>query len=201
MSQLTYNKMKTKVKEIAPIWTNYCSIMFRFVENGDSQERIKFNLVGYNSSDVGVRALQNNDQTQPTIDLSFTDVDAKRNILHEFGHVLGLVHEHQIPKSWGNILVFKSEDEIMNIYRDRSDESRNKIRKNITNKYSDDQLQYNGRAFDKDSIMRYAFPRAILKEVNGEIPEWALTLPGNLSAGDIATIRQLYPSVITTSSI
>ena len=82
--------------------------------------------------------------------------------LHEFGHAIGLVHEHQNPAGG----IEWNEDVVI---RDLSGPPNNwtveQIRHNVLNKYSVDQIR--GTEFDRNSIMLYFFPDAWVKNGQG----------------------------------
>lgn len=96
-------KVRSKVREYATEWTRYANIHFAFVDNSQPAEiRISFDEKDGNHSLIGRDALllpfgstmnlgEFNDNT-PEERLS-------RVTLHEFGHAIGLIHEHQSPVS------------------------------------------------------------------------------------------------------
>ena len=72
---------------------------------------------------------------------------------HEFGHAIGLAHEHQNPAGgiqWNEQIVIREMAKSPNLWDEQT------TRHNILRKYSADQL--NGTAFDPESIMLYFFP-------------------------------------------
>jgi hypothetical protein len=74
-------------------------------------------------------------------------------ILHEFGHALGLAHEHQNPQGgieWNEAIVIQDLGGAPNFWDPET------VRHNVLEKYSIDQI--NGTAFDPKSVMLYAFP-------------------------------------------
>ena len=105
-------------------------------------------------------------------------------VLHEFGHAIGLVHEHQNPAGG----IEWNEDVVI---RDLSGPPNNwtveQIRHNVLNKYSVDQIR--GTEFDRDSIMLYFFPDAWVKNGQGTKEN------NDLSSQDTAFIasREAYP--------
>ena len=72
---------------------------------------------------------------------------------HEFGHAIGLAHEHQNPAGgiqWNETVVIQEMAKSPNFWNEQ------KTRHNILRKYTADQV--NGTAFDPASIMLYFFP-------------------------------------------
>src|SRR6202035_3432372 len=79
---------------------NYANIKFDFSDRPGSHIRVGFaqkcghwSLIGNSASDV--------EQDQPTMNLDInnrtSEEEFARSILHEFGHALGMLHEHQSP--------------------------------------------------------------------------------------------------------
>jgi hypothetical protein len=72
---------------------------------------------------------------------------------HEFGHAIGLAHEHQSPQGgivWNEAVVIREMAKSPNFW------DADTTRHNILRKYAANQV--NGTAFDPDSIMLYFFP-------------------------------------------
>ncbi len=72
---------------------------------------------------------------------------------HEFGHAIGLAHEHQNPRGgiqWNEPVVIQELAKSPNFWDEET------TRHNVIRKYSADQI--NGTDFDPDSIMLYFFP-------------------------------------------
>ena len=87
---------------------------------------------------------------EPTMNLGFLD-DGTAG--HEFGHAIGLAHEHQSPAGgiqWNEDVVIREAAKSPNFWDEET------TRHNILRKYGADQI--NGTAFDPDSIMLYFFP-------------------------------------------
>lgn len=77
---------------------------------------------------------------------------------HEFGHAIGLAHEHQNPKigiEWNEAKVFSE------LSRPPNNWDAETIRHNVLNKYKVDQIK--GAEFDPHSIMLYFFPDTWVK--------------------------------------
>jgi hypothetical protein len=72
---------------------------------------------------------------------------------HEFGHAIGLAHEHQNPAGgiqWNEEVVIRELAKSPNFWDDAT------ARHNVLRKYTADQI--NGTGFDPGSIMLYFFP-------------------------------------------
>ncbi|MDH5423290.1 MAG: M12 family metallopeptidase [Acidimicrobiia bacterium] len=171
---------KAQVIEEANRWTQHANLNFDFGDAPDADIRITFDSNDGAWSYVGTDA-SSIPAHQATMNLGFLD---RGTPSHEFGHAIGLGHEHQNPA--GGITWNEAE-----VIRDLSGPPNNwtvaQIRHNVLNKYSTDQVR--GTAFDPDSIMLYEFPA-----------RWTLNNVGthgndDLSAQDIAFIKSAdaYP--------
>lgn len=87
---------------------------------------------------------------QPTMNLGFQDGGTSA---HEFGHAIGLGHEHQNPQGG---LQWNEPEVIRDLSGPPNSWTVDQIRSNVLTKYSVDQVR--GTVFDADSIMLYAFP-------------------------------------------
>ena len=152
------------VAQFAPQWTQFANLKFEFTEENDAEIRIAFNendgawsYVGMDSLDIPLQAA--------TMNLGWQDEGV---ILHEFGHAIGLGHEHQNPVAgieWNEATVIRDLAGSPNFW------SPEQTRHNVLRKYTLEQI--NGTAFDRDSIMLYSFP-----------PSWTVTGVGT-KANDI----------------
>ena len=136
---------KSLVRQIAQEWSQYANIRFEFVEHGASDIRIGFDQNAGNWSHVGKSAIGK------TKTMNIAD-KTERVILHEFGHALGLMHEHQSPVTpieWDEEAVIKEAEENWGW-----DEQ--KTRDNILSPLSEEQTNFT--EFDPDSIMLYPIP-------------------------------------------
>lgn len=77
-------------------------------------------LAGGSYSQLGSDA-QNTDETRPTMILDLegksSSADIQFNIVHEFGHALGLYHEHQHPKYLKVMKSFQDELKMYSLFR------------------------------------------------------------------------------------
>lgn len=137
------------VRQIAPEWCEHANLRFEFVTNPGATIRVSFDeddgawsYIGVDNLEIPVGAA--------TLNLGWQD---RGVILHEFGHMIGLAHEHQNPTGglqWNEEAVIAALTGPPN-YWDLPT-----IRHNVLDKYSSDQII--GTDFDLESIMLYAFP-------------------------------------------
>jgi hypothetical protein len=105
-------RVRQKVSEYARQWSDYANIKFEFVDRGFAEIRVSFNPGGSQSA-VGTDALTV-PQNQPTMNFGWLTPDSKDDVyssvvLHEFGHALGLIHEHNHPQggiTWNKPVVY-----------------------------------------------------------------------------------------------
>ncbi len=180
-----------KVKLNAVKWCKYANVQFDFSAGADAQIRISFKADPGSWSAVGTDCLLTDafPKDQPTMNFGWLGDDTEddeygRVVVHEFGHALGAIHEHQSPKGgikWNLPAVYAYFSGPPNNW------SKEEIDYNIIQKYSMTQL--NATRFDRKSIMLYAFPPEFI--IGG------VGTPENkkLSASDKKFIAKMYPKV------
>jgi hypothetical protein len=136
-------------REQAGWWTKVANLRFEFDGPANADIRVSFDRTDGAWSYVGTdgKGIPLGDAT---MNLGFLDGGTAA---HEFGHAIGLAHEHQNPAGgieWNEEIVIREMAKSPNFW----DEA--KTRHNILRKYSADQV--NGTKFDPDSIMLYFFP-------------------------------------------
>lgn len=136
------------VRSIAPQWTNYANLTFNFVNTANAQIRISFEDDGAWSF-VGTDAL--GIANQATMNFGWLDESV---ILHEFGHMIGMVHEHQNPID--NPIKWNRAEVINALSGPPNNWDLASIEHNVFRRYELGQI--NGSSFDPDSIMLYSFP-------------------------------------------
>jgi hypothetical protein len=146
------------VKEQALWWTQHANLTFDFNNAPDAEIRIAFNSSDGAWSYIGTDC-QGIPRNQPTMNLGFLDGGTAA---HEFGHAIGLGHEHQNPDGgieWNEEVVMRELSGPPNNW------SPEEIRHNVLEKYAVDQIR--GTKFDPDSIMLYFFPGSWVKSGKG----------------------------------
>jgi serralysin len=198
---------KRKVKEYARIWTTVSApgaayrfqqknkINFRFipddgVTSGNVADiRILFQEGG-SASYIGIDC-KNIPQHEPTmffgwINEAQSDAVIQQVVLHEFGHALGLIHEHQSPAAnipWDKEKVYEYYKNTQTPPWDRA-----KVDANIFARYSPTTTNYT--AYDVRSIMHYAIPAGLT--IGGFSTPWNASL-SKLDSSFIKEIYRYYP--------
>ena len=158
------------------------NIKFIFTDKNTAKDeknhvRIGFDSDGGSWSLVGTDCI--NQKKGTTMNLAWFDVGT---VLHEFGHVLGMVHEHQNPKGksikWNDQAVYEWAQQTQGW-------DKQKTQTNILNKYSNDQI--NGSSFDPKSVMLYFFPSNLTTNHIGTSQNL------RLSPEDVIWLNKTYP--------
>ena len=141
-------------KEQAAWWTQFANLSFDFNNAPDAEIRITFDSSDGAWSYIGTDC-QGIPRNQATMNLGFLDGGTAA---HEFGHAIGLAHEHQNPKGgieWNEEVVLRD------LAGPPNNWTPDQIRHNVLDKYTLDQIR--GTEFDPNSIMLYFFPGSWVK--------------------------------------
>lgn len=152
------DSQKAIAMEQARWWTEHANLKFEFSDVADSDIRITFDPNDGAWSYIGTDAASI-PQNQPTMNLGFID---SGTAAHEFGHAIGLGHEHSSPMEgieWNEDVVIRELSGPPNNWSEAT------IQHNVFHKYSMDQIR--GTDFDRDSIMLYFFPDSWVKSGEG----------------------------------
>ncbi len=181
--------LQKKVEQITKGWTapGRANIQFIFRKDTTATDiRISFKYKG-SWSVIGTTCRKVTNLAIPTMNFGWLtedlpDEDARRVVLHEFGHALGLIHEHQNPAGgiqWDKDAVIESLSGPPNNWTEET------IEKNMFTPYNKSETNYTD--LDVLSIMTYPIP-----------PEWtmdgfSIELNKDLSETDKKFIKQQYP--------
>ena len=181
-------KQKKKTQQYAEHWLQWANLSLDFNGGSDADIRISFKQQGSWSA-LGTDSLLTDvfKKTDPTMNYGWLRDDSdetewRRVVLHEFGHALSAIHEHQNPKAgikWNLAAVYKAYSGPPNNW------SKEQIDFNIVQKYSVDSL--NATDFDGKSIMLYPFPAELIQ--GGK----ATARNTDASANDQKFIGEMYP--------
>lgn len=152
--------VQNKVKEYARKWSDFANIQFDFVPSGPADIRVALVLGDGSWSYLGTDALTI-PADQPTMNYGWLTPESpeeefSRVILHEFGHALGCIHEHQHPEAgipWDREAVYARYGAPPNNW------PREVVDSNLFATYGRDQTQFS--QFDRQSIMLYAIPNEL----------------------------------------
>lgn len=178
--------LRAKVKQYAKEWEKYANFLFEFVTSDTPAEiRISFDQeIKTYVWMIGTYLLDLADDDRYNMHFaglsdSSSEEEIAGAVLHEFGHVMGLMHEQYHPKAkW-------DKDYIYTHYKDDRDWSPAEVDENIFG-YKVPEPIYSKR-YDPESVMHYRYPGKFI--VNGK-----RRLGGNkLSEGDKKFIQRLYP--------
>jgi hypothetical protein len=180
------SEVKEKVAAIAKEWEQVANLKIDFLSSGSAEIRVSFAEKGFSWSTVGTDALTVA-SSDPTVNLGWLDPDTslreyQRVVRHEFGHALGMIHEHQNPAAQGQIPWDKPK---VYAYYAQQGWSKDDVDFNIFQVYSEDST--NHTAFDPTSIMEYAIPDSLT------VGSYAIGWNTELSETDIEFMRRQYP--------
>lgn len=173
--------LKTRIATIIRQWEPTAHLTFTFDENvpGD----IRITTTGHhNESFIGTDALLI-PEDEPTLGLATAPEtpEFEATVLHEFGHALGLEHEHQHPKAnipWDKPKVYE-------FYKTHYQWTEEDIDFNLFQPLPDDDVLHG--PYDKDSIMHYA----IINELTEG--DWEVGDNTRISKLDRRNMRRAYP--------
>lgn len=175
--------LHARVADVAHGWEQHANIRFAFGDAPDAMIRISFAQEG-SWSYLGTVAREIPRQ-EPTMNYGWLtsdspDEEVRRVVLHEFGHALGCIHEHQSPDvsiPWDREAVYA--------YYARQGWSRTQVDRNLFAAYGPQGIQFS--RFDPRSIMLYAVDDALT------VGDWSVGWNTELSESDRTFIRARYP--------
>lgn len=148
-----------------------------FVDDGDAEIKVGFNPDTGAWSLIGTDCVKSKEPT--TLNLGWLDVGT---IIHEFGHALGMIHEHQSgidnKIQWNEDAVYKWGEKTQGWDKTITYD-------NIIKKY--DATLLNGSKFDSCSVMLYFFPAELTLNNKGTHQN------NRLSSYDVEYLSKIYP--------
>jgi hypothetical protein len=150
--------IQDRVKQHAKGWEEHANVKLDFGDHDEPEIRISFQQPG-SWSYLGTDALVIG-SGQPTMNYGWltqhtADDEYSRVVLHEFGHALACIHEHQHPDAgipWDREAVYR-------YYQITNGWDRDKTDRNVLDRYS--HTITNASEFDPRSIMQYAVPEEL----------------------------------------
>ncbi|MEZ4614048.1 MAG: hypothetical protein R2867_00840 [Caldilineaceae bacterium] len=177
--------VQQQVARFAQEWSRYANLHFSFGTDPTSEIRISFAQPG-SWSFIGTDALAV-PAAEPTMNFGWltraTPIDeVMRVVLHEFGHAIGLIHEHQNPVAaipWNRAAVYDYYGGPPNYW------CREEVNRNLFALYAKASTQFS--TFDRHSIMLYPVPCEL---TDGD---FAIGWNQTLSTLDKAFVAAWYP--------
>lgn len=190
MERNSSHRLQEKIIEVAREWLRYANLRFKVVSPDKRADvRITFTKSEGYWSLLGTDAL-NYGQEEPTMCFeggraAMVDDDPEelqRVVLHEFGHALGCIHEHESPAAgipWNKEAVYRDYAKPPNCW------TREEVDEQLFTRYSRSETNFS--RFDPTSIMQYPVPRE--HTTGGFEVGWNT----RLSDHDKAFIAKIYP--------
>lgn len=181
-------ELRERVIEAAKAWVapDLANLTFDVRKNtNDTEIRISFRYEG-SWSLIGTECRRETDPSKPTMNFGWltrdsSDVDVRSVVLHEFGHALGLLHEHQLPENgiaWNKDQVYADLSGPLNHWDKAT------IDFNMFEPFSKGETNYT--QVDPKSIMMYPFPKS------WTLDGFSTGVNTELSDNDKHFIRQQY---------
>ncbi len=176
--------LQDRIKTYAKEWEKYANVKFNFVSSGNADIRVFIGKGNGHDSYIGTVCKQIDDQDQ-TMNIDSADVANDEAFLrcvtlHEFGHSIGLLHEHSSPISG-----IKWDKEKLYTEYAKMGWSKEDVDFQVFETYK--KSYTNGTKYDNKSIMHY--PILPGETIDNYVVDWNM----QLSPGDIALIKALYP--------
>jgi hypothetical protein len=178
--------LQSKIEDAAVQWLEYANLRFEFADHKKAQIRISFNKDGGSWAFLGKDGLDV-PASEPNVNFGWLTGKSSRKevelvVLHEFGHVLGLQHEHSNPAStlkWDRPAVYK-------FFAATNGWSREDVDQSVFSIWPPAYFPIH-KVFDRESIMMYEMQASFF------VDKKEITRNGQLSALDKQFVAALYP--------
>ena len=154
-------EVQAKVAAIAKEWEHVANLTLRLRHVGAAEIRISFADEGLLVVDGRHRRAHRAARPRPTMNYGWLEPttalrEYQRVVRHEFGHALGMIHEHQNPAAQGQIPWDKPK---VYAYYAQQGWSHGRRRLQHLQVYAEDTTNFT--TFDPTSIMEYAIPDSL----------------------------------------
>lgn len=180
---------KEKVKKYAVEWAKYANLKLSFDPHANPEIRISFakdnTYWSYMGTDSSLKP------AQASMNLGFVNASVKEEdyqmlILHEFGHAIGMIHEHSSPNA---SIPWKTE-KVYEDYKAWYGWDKSMVDAQVFFKYSHAQTNHTATAYDSKSIMLYAIPKEHVTDASYAVDDNKV-----LSSVDKTFIAKEYPNI------
>lgn len=181
-------RLHRRIAQVAEEWSRHAGIRFLFNNAPGAPIRISFEP-GPSWSFIGTDALDARiGPDEPTMNFGWLtpatpQEELQRVVLHEFGHALGMIHEHQSPAAsipWNREALYAYYGGPPNHWTPAQ------VDANVITRYSNEIA--NASAFDPHSIMLYPIPPEFTRG------DFSVGWNRTLSPTDRAFITTIYPA-------
>jgi Astacin (Peptidase family M12A) len=190
-----------KVMKYANAWSEWCDIKFvqiAYPEAGPDIS-IAFNTEGHKNGNWSVIGTDSTSST-PSMNLetaaskSASEEQIRRVVLHEFGHALGFIHEHQSPRAgirWNEKATYEYYTKLgLKVDKQKGIDE---VKSNILDPHTSSGI-LNSTEFDSKSVMLYYIPAEVTRD-GVAIGAWN----NELSELDKKHAAWLYPKDVDSS--
>lgn len=180
--------LRARVKQFAQEWMGWANVVLDFRVAGDTDVRVAFRSGNGSWSLLGTEC-QDAPPGEATVNFgwlepSSEDDDVRSVVLHEFGHVLGLVHEHQSPAGGG--IKWDRDAVISELEGPPNAWTQEEIEQNVLSEW--DRTAVTATPLDPQSIMMYPIP------ASWTLDGFSADFNRTLSEQDKLLVQSAYPA-------